>query len=73
MWFAMKVRIENFGIGRSNSLRNAIKQNALSSITALIKRGLKFIWNCPATKMLVVVMGVVLVMLILNIVMVAVG
>ena len=73
MWFAMKSAHKKlWNLEGRTVLRSAIKE-MLRSVTALIKRGLKFMWNCPATKMLVVVMGVVAVMLILNIAMVAIG
>lgn len=73
MWFVMKsAHRKLWNLEGRTVLKSATKQ-MLRSITALIKRGLKFMWNCPATKMLVVVMGVVAVMLILNVVMVAIG
>ena len=43
------------------------------SLVELLKEGLKYMWQCPATKMLVVMVGMIAVMLIMNIAFMAAG
>ncbi len=43
------------------------------SLVELLKEGLKYMWQCPATKMLVVMVGMIAVMLIMNIAFMAIS
>ena len=43
------------------------------SLVELLKEGLKHMWQCPATKMLVIMVGMIAVMLIMNIAFMAAG
>ena len=43
------------------------------SLVELLKEGLKYMWQCPATKMLVIMVGMIAVMLIMNIAFMAAG
>jgi hypothetical protein len=43
------------------------------SLVELLKEGMKYMWQCPATKMLVVMVGMIAVMLIMNIAFMAAG
>ena len=58
-------------VGRKHVL-SSVKQFIVSLID-LLKEGVKYIWECPATKMLVVMVGLIGVMLIMNIAFMSAG
>eukprot|EP00945_MAST-04E_sp_MAST-4E-sp1_P003378 g3378.t1 len=73
MWFAMKKVHKKVWTkeGRMH-LINSIRL-MLRSIILLLKKGLKYLWECPGTKILVVLVGVISVVLLLNVVMLKAG
>ena len=51
---------------------HAVKE-FIVSLVELLKEGLKYMWQCPATKMLVLMVGMMAVILIMNIAIIATG
>eukprot|EP00945_MAST-04E_sp_MAST-4E-sp1_P004854 g4854.t1 len=73
MWFAMKSAHKKVWTSEGRRAVISAVKAMLQSIVDLLKKGLKFLWDCPATKMLVVMVGVIAVVLLLNLAMMAAG
>eukprot|EP00945_MAST-04E_sp_MAST-4E-sp1_P001743 g1743.t1 len=73
MWFVMKSVHKKVWTSEGRKAVIFAVKALLQSIVDLLKKGLKFLWDCPATKMLVVMVGVIAVMLMLNVAMMAAG
>merc|ERR1711871_375219 len=73
MWSHMKkVHKKVWSSEGRKAIIHAVKA-FIVSLVELLKEGLKYMWQCPATKMLVVMVGIIAVILIMNIAFMAMG